>query len=331
MRKELEDARQLIALVRQREITKREQLCTDRQLFEQRTSLRQVKRNLPEQYNDGDEDILINQKVREKIQDERYSETNNTKPQKRKPLEIGTSQRTPATQLRLPPRPDGRSTETDLVSLQDVLAEKENDIEREINSKIAQHVKWNEGYVDMTRAPLTPPLEESIGSSFRTAVTEYLPTPPASVSSDHSGDAATDMDSPSLRKDDSIAVRYASSAYDGLYQNQPSFRRRIGRGGRLMIDRRGMHLESREGVDDAIVDRFKYDRDDDDDDDAPVYLIDPYDISSMRYRAATGANVHPPSQIQAARRAQLEGPTSASQTATSVIAASSHPRNVLSD
>lgn len=98
-----------------------------------------------------------------------------------------------------------------------------------------------------------------------------------------------------------------------------------------MIDRRGMHLESREGVDDAIVDRFKYDRDDDDHDDAPVYLIDPYDISSMRYRAATGANAHPPSQIQAARRAQLEGPTSAFQKATSVIVASNNPRNLPSD
>lgn len=78
LRKELEDARQLIALVRQREITKREQLAMDRQLFEQRTSLRRVKRNLPEQYNDGDEDILINQKVREKTHGESFLETDKT-------------------------------------------------------------------------------------------------------------------------------------------------------------------------------------------------------------------------------------------------------------
>ena len=52
-----------MALIRQREITKREQLAIERQLFEQRASLRQVKQNLPEQYRDGDEDILINQKV----------------------------------------------------------------------------------------------------------------------------------------------------------------------------------------------------------------------------------------------------------------------------
>lgn len=53
-----------MALIRQRESTKRDQLAIERQLFEQRSSLRQVKQNLPEQYKEGDEDILINQKVR---------------------------------------------------------------------------------------------------------------------------------------------------------------------------------------------------------------------------------------------------------------------------
>ena len=63
LRRELEEARQLVAMVKSREITRREQLVLERQLFEQRSSLRQVKRNLPDQYKEGDEDILINQKV----------------------------------------------------------------------------------------------------------------------------------------------------------------------------------------------------------------------------------------------------------------------------
>ena len=54
-----------MALIRQREITKREQLAIDKQLFEQRTNLRTLKQSLPEQYRGGDEDLLINQKVRE--------------------------------------------------------------------------------------------------------------------------------------------------------------------------------------------------------------------------------------------------------------------------
>ena len=260
-----------------------------------------------------------------------YRDADLIQPQKKKPLEIATSQRTPATQLRLPPRPDGRSAEADMVTLQDVLAEKENEIEREINTKITQHQKWNEGYVDMTKAPLTPPLEESIGSSFRTAVTEYLPSPPASVSSEHSGDAVADMGSPSRSRADPVTVRYASPSYNGSCRSQPSFRRRIGRGGRLMIDRRGMHLQSKEGLDDAVVDRFKYDRDDDDDDDVSTYLIDPYDISSMRYRAAIvgGSQSHPPSQV--VRRTQLEGSASSAQGSVPVPSSANLQRKQSSD
>ncbi|KAI4125661.1 MAG: hypothetical protein LQ347_005297 [Umbilicaria vellea] len=308
LRRELEEARQLVAMIRSREITRREQLVLERQLFEQRSSLRQVKRNLPDQYKEGDEDILINQK-----------------PQKKKPLEVATSQRIPATQLQMPRRPDGRPAEADLVLLQDVLAEKRNETEREINQKIAQHQKWNEGYVDMTRAPLTPPSEESLASSFRTAVAEYLPTPPASVTSEHSGDAVAEMNSPSQRRDDSVAVRYASPSYDGPCKSQPSFRRRIGRGGRLMIDRRGMRLQSKEGLDASVVDRFKYDQDEDDEE--STYLIDPYDISSMRYRASVFASVRDQAQTQAAKRAQLEGSVASLQASASGPSATTLPRN----
>jgi len=225
-------------------------------------------------------------------------------PQKRKPLDGSSSQRTSATQLRFPSRPDGRPAEADLVLLQDVLADKENEIEREINQKIAQHRKWNEGYLDLTRAPLTPTLEESASLNFRTAVTEYLPTPPASVSSEHSGDAVAEMDSPSRGKDDSVTVRYASPTFDGPCRSQPSFRRRIGRGGRLMIDRRGMHLPSKEGINDTLLERFKYDQDDEDNE--PTYLVDPYDVFSMRYRASIfGSNRdHATAQIHASRRSQ---------------------------
>ena len=64
LRRELEEARQMVALVRQREIAKNEQLVMERQIFEQRAALRKLKRNLPETYKEGDEDLLINQKVR---------------------------------------------------------------------------------------------------------------------------------------------------------------------------------------------------------------------------------------------------------------------------
>ena len=63
LRKELEESRQILALIKQREVTKKEQLDIDRQLFEQRASLRQLKVNLAAPYREGDEDLLITQKV----------------------------------------------------------------------------------------------------------------------------------------------------------------------------------------------------------------------------------------------------------------------------
>ena len=247
-------------------------------------------------------------------------------PQKKKPLEVATSQRTSATQLRPTPRGDGRPLDADLVSLQEVLAEKENEIQREINMKIAQHQKWNEGYIDFTRAPLTPPLEDSLCSSFRTAMTEYLPTPPASVSSEQSGDAVGDVSSPSRNLNDSVTVRYVSPSYGGPSRIQPSFRRRVGRGGRMMIDRRGMNLQSKEGIDPKVVDRFKYDRDDDDDEEMSNYPIDPFEISSMRYRAAIvgSSQTHP--QAQSVRRAQIETSATTSQGPLAAARSSSLPK-----
>ena len=263
LRKELEEARELMALIRQREITKREQLSIERQLFEQRTNLRQVKQGLPDKYKQGDDDLLINQK-------------------KKKPLEI--AQRQPGQQLRLPQRADGRS-EQELISLSIILANHEEEIQDQIDLKIAQHRKWNEGYVDMTTAPLTPPLEVGVGSTFRTATTEYLPTPPASISSEQSGDVAVDAAALSCdSKREKVSVRYASPSYDGPTHSQPSFRRRIGRGGRLFIDRRDIRISAKDEREEQVAERYKYDNDGEEEE-MPTYYHDPFDSESIRFRA----------------------------------------------
>ncbi|KAL8764261.1 MAG: hypothetical protein Q9184_000230 [Pyrenodesmia sp. 2 TL-2023] len=290
LRKELEEARQIMALIRQREITKREQLAIEKQLFEQRSSLREVKHNLPDQYKEGDEDLLINQK-----------------PQKKKPMDM-SAQRPAGPQARVPQRPDGRFADVDLVLLQDILADKERQIQEDIEMRIAQHKQRSEGYLDITRMPLTPPLEESTGSGFRTAITEYLPTPPASISSEQSGEGAAEAGLTEPLKDLAVSVRYASPSYDGPNGSQPSFRRRIGRGGRLMIDRRGMRIPWKEGLDDAVADRCKFDQEEDDDE-VPVYEVDPYDIANMRYRARN-SGFHQNYQAQTAKRQQIEASAS---------------------
>lgn len=61
LRKELEDARRLVALVRQREMSRKELLAVEKQVFVQRSEVKEMKRKLG--IKDDDED-LINQKVR---------------------------------------------------------------------------------------------------------------------------------------------------------------------------------------------------------------------------------------------------------------------------
>ena len=67
LRLELESARTLIQLVKAREIAKKDHLGAERRLFEQRTEFRKLKRGLPDPHKDGDEDVLINQKVKDPV------------------------------------------------------------------------------------------------------------------------------------------------------------------------------------------------------------------------------------------------------------------------
>jgi enhancer of polycomb-like protein len=60
LRKELEDARHIVAMVKQREIMKKEVLSIDKMLFKQRVDVKETKRKLGIK---GDDEDLINQKV----------------------------------------------------------------------------------------------------------------------------------------------------------------------------------------------------------------------------------------------------------------------------
>lgn len=228
---------------------------------------------------------------------------------KKKTLEIPLGQRPNAPQLRLPLKPGLQGAE-DLQLLEDVQAEKENEILRDIKANIAKHIKWNEGYVDHTRAPLSPSPERTFdNASFRPAFTAQLPTPPSSESS---GDVDTSLDvtSPLFSKD-KLASR-AIELHDEPHK-LPSFRRRVGRGGRLMIDRRNFAARKLE-MDPIKSDRFKFDQEDSDDE--PVYETDCFSMQLMQHRSATiakareqaaAAQAHAQAQAQAQAQRRLQG------------------------
>ena len=161
----------------------------------------------------------------------------------------------------------------------------------------------------MTEAPLTPPPTGSYDGNFRPAFTEYLPTPPASHS--HGSENREEIRENAidklqdLRESSPISLRFAPSEYGrSPTGDQPSYRRRFGRGGRLIIDRRGLRVQNKEELDRASLDRWKFDQDDDDMDEPTI--VDPFDITDMRYRAAISGSSAPHPQTQTMKRHQLE-------------------------
>ncbi|GAA86296.1 histone acetyltransferase complex component Epl1 [Aspergillus luchuensis IFO 4308] len=302
LRKELEDARQMVALVRQRELARKEMLAIERQVFLQRSEVKEMKRKL--NIKDDDED-LINQKVSPmQSRDRLLHMLINLQQPKKKPVEAPAVQRPAAPQLRMPPKAGTQAAE-DLQLLEDVQAEKENEIQRDIKQNIAKHVKWNEGYVDFTRAPLSPSPERTFdAASFRPAITTQLPTPPSSESSDNMLDSPLDTTS-AIALRDKLAPHAMELSVDT--SKMPSFRRRIGRGGRLWIDRRNLVSRCRVELDPWKADRFKYDQEDSDED--LEFEGDQYDIQIMQHRAIMAAKA----RDQAAAAAQAHAQAQAQQ------------------
>lgn len=198
----------------------------------------------------------------------------------------------------------------DLRLLEDVQADKQKAIEREIEQNVQKHIRWNEGFVDKTRVPLTPisPKSFASNSDFRQAMptTEYLPTPPASVSEDSPpNDMMADIDASnsSIR----TPFRYASPSEDDLNTNMPSFRRRIGRGGRVMFDRR-IPFRPKEVPSGTIAERYSFDSDDEEAEREIAISDDQDTFQMMLHRAYLFAKARDPeiAQAQAVRRAQIE-------------------------
>ncbi|EXJ85399.1 hypothetical protein A1O1_05763 [Capronia coronata CBS 617.96] len=301
LRLELETARGMLLMVKRRELLRKECLEVDRQLFEQRLAFRDTKRKLGIK---GDEELLVNQKVNLAAPSKRVSQTYLAAQKQKLPPGMTANQAALAQQLRMPMAP-GPGPE--LRTLEDVTAAREREIQKEIQTNIEKHIRWNEGFVDKTMTPLTPEHEEDYPSPdglFREAMaaTEYLPTPPASISDDEAQQPREGSDV--VMKDvsrPSTPFRYASPGDDETVGHMPSFRRRMGRGGRIMIDRKLPRMKR----DFSGDDRFKFDSDDEE-----VRDVEPSEESMfprLVQRAYLLGNARPTdAQAMSARRAQLE-------------------------
>lgn len=287
LRNELEMARALMDKVKRREYSIREQLAMDKQIFEQRSAVKEIKRKLS--IKADDEELLINQRVRNSSPVLSALLTSLQPAPKPKPrvdtqaVPRGIPGMGPKPQVT---RPDGRLVDSDLIYLDEQLAKKAEAIDGFVEENLLKHQKWNVGWVDQTWRPITPPLEQPASKSdFRPVFTSsQLPTPPASVS-DHEG--ATDpMDvtqsSKQVEPRRSARIRYASPPGDVPFQDQTRYRRRVGRGGRMMIDRRGLKRQKLDSIDERVADLHKYAGDSSEDE--QIYPVDWTDNLHIRYR-----------------------------------------------
>ncbi|KAI0129962.1 enhancer of polycomb-like-domain-containing protein [Xylariales sp. AK1849] len=272
LRKELEDGRQLVVMSQQREMLKRELLNTERLLFEHRAKLKERKVRLG--IKTDEEDLY------------------NTKPQKRKIQEVQPAVRAGQhTQLRLAV---GKPVEQELPLLSDKLEERQEELRQDLENKSQTHKIWNQKHIDLTDKPL-PPVKEEQEPSFRPAKPQFLPTPPASASDDMELDEEP-INALTASKAAFAVTQHGTRERTPDDENTFSFRCRRGRGGRLYIDRR--RTSRRDAISrlasppsDADLDaarrfdREKYDSDGSDDE-QPCYMVDPYDMRPLKFRAS---------------------------------------------
>lgn len=286
LRKELEDARVLMSEVKKRELLLREQLATDKQIFEQRLAVKEIKRKLS--IKGDDEELLITQKVPQNtVQQSIRANVLQPAPKPKRPADLERVRQNIPGMKPQNTRPDGRLVDSDLVYLEEQQVKKTEAIDTFVEENLVKHQKWNVGWVDATWRPITPPLEQAAAKSdFRTVFTEsQLPTPPASVSDEEGADPmVVERVNKQAEPRRSARIRFASPPEDVPFQDQSRFRRRIGRGGRMMIDRRGMKRQKLEdGVADArVADRWKFAGDSSEDE--QVYPVDWTDTLHIRYR-----------------------------------------------
>ncbi|KAI9672227.1 MAG: Enhancer of polycomb-like protein 1 [Alyxoria varia] len=295
LRRELEEGRNLLDLVRQRELGKRDDLNLSKEIFEQRTAVREMKRSLD--IKDDEDELLINQKKR-RIQEQPSQQ----------PLRPGPPNRiAPITEGRLPGQ-DG-----EFIDLRMLLARREREISTHIDSSVAAHERWNKHVFDETQAVLhglksprdvflRP--EDRQDSSFVGLKFEYTqqPTPPETVAADSPAEDEEDPEADAFIRD--VPVDLAKPQEFGSFEKTPRYRSRRGRGGRLMFDKHNARGRPKDDVDDVLLDRFKFDYDSGDEHESDDVDLESSEAFSMRTQWA----VRDAQAVQAAhRRASAEG------------------------
>lgn len=192
--------------------------------------------------------------------------------------------------------------ENDLVQLADIKHQSIADLQQSVETQIAKHREWNEGFLDETWHPLTPPVlavDASVAGMLPQWQEVQLPTPPASVKSGDVSetpvDGAQDAAAKPAETDTNILTPVSDEGQEptdktvlrlqkpsGPSWDLPCYRRRYGRNGVLYVEE-----QRKPRVMLAERCRVIYDSDDDDGDgDAVMQPVDYHDVWNINYRAS---------------------------------------------
>ena len=292
LRRELEDARQLVHTINAREKLNLDKFEIDRKVFDQRQELKQVKIQHGIKGDKGDDDELLitpRPAARPTPQAELISGGAGNAQHRPSTLKLTASGRL---ELRNAP-------EQDLRQLADVREEADALVRQSVETKIQRHREWNRGFTDDTWKPICPPdwARATAGSAHLPVIAEVqLPTPPASVEGDAEDKMDVDpataepKDLPTPPSDGGLPktmFRFQSPPA-AAKKTLPTFRRRYGRLGRLRIDA----VRPRRVLP-APVSGVVYDSDSDMDDasdseagDVAIVPVDYYSSWNLNYRAS---------------------------------------------
>lgn len=309
LRLELEQARQLVQLVVQREQLNKEDLEISRRVFEERKKLKDVKidKNIIGEKGE-DEELLVNQKVCLPATLLHHHFSNcfpQPAPKAKRPQEAGR----PAT-IRLRSAGDRSAPEDELTQLADIQAQADAEVQRTIAARKEQHKRWNAQWEDETWRPLTPPLDDNDEKPRWAPLAlpdASYPTPPPTLPSENSPDRddVEMQDAAPIREEDASAgalpepefVFHIPGAYpqdEELYVEPkrdptPLCRLRYGRGGRCW-------LEARRKRPYALISRgVVSDSESDDDEPAEFFPIDQHKVFDLRVGFMTGRVARPES------------------------------------
>jgi enhancer of polycomb-like protein len=261
LRLELEQARQLVQMVVQREQLNKEDLEVSRKVFEERRKLKDVKVNKQIIGEKGeDEELLVNQKVCLPQQTCSLHRTDIRQPAPKPKVRQESGQR-PA-MIRIRSANDRSGPENDLIQLADIQAEAEAQVQHQIDTKKEQHRRWNEKWIDETWRPLTPPLDSPEDPPKWAPLLfpeSAYPTPPPTLPSEGSQDRDDDVemaDAPVIKEEDTVGGASLRDEPSFVFHipgafpmddepvmamkrdSAPACRLRYGRGGRCFLETR---------------------------------------------------------------------------------------------